>query len=99
MLITEYWRSHQNWSKYLGKRGQVIASSHMEVAASDQVSLTPYSYVLVDIDGERLSLMGGVGEDFAIGDQVMVVLRKIKKEAPSEVLTYGLKVTKKGANG
>lgn len=97
--MVEYWRSHQHWSKYLGKQGTVLSSSLMEVAASDQVTLTPYSYIVIEVEGELLSLMGVVGEEFAIGEQVQIVFRKLKKEAQSEVLTYGLKVTKKGVNG
>lgn len=94
MQITEYWRSHQHWSKYLGKQATVLASSLMTVAAADQAALTPYSYVLVEVEGERLSLMGVVGEEFSVGEQVQLVLRKLKKEAQAEVLIYGLKVAK-----
>jgi uncharacterized OB-fold protein len=98
MNILESWRANQQWSTYLGQQGRVLASSHMEVAATDQVGFTPYSYVLVEVAGERLSLMGAVGEDFQAGDQVRIVLRKLKREAAAEVITYGLKVTKQGVS-
>ncbi len=91
MKTTESWRNNKNWSKYLGKEGTVISASLMEVAASDQVAFLPYAYLLVDLGEEKISLMGVAGESFEIGDQVKLVLRKIKKEAPEEVIAYGLK--------
>lgn len=91
MLITEYWRANKNWAKYLGKRGKVLAASMMEVAASDQVELLPYAYLLVELDQEKISLMGSAHQKFEIGDEVEIVLRKIKKEAQSEIICYGIK--------
>ncbi len=93
MQITEYWRSNQNWAKYLGKRGKVLAVSMMEVAATDQVELLPYAYLLIELDKERISLMGAAHQEFMVGDEVEIVLRKIKKEAQQEVICYGLKAS------
>lgn len=95
MQITEAWRSNKNWSKYLGKRGRVLAVSLMEVAASEQIAFLPYSYLLVDLGDEKISLMGVASQNFSIGDEVEIVLRKIKKEAQAEVIVYGLKAEKK----
>ena len=92
MQITEYWRSNKNWSKYLGKKGKVLSVSMMEVSASDQTELLPYAYLLVELEKEKISLMGVAHQEFAIGDEVEIVLRKIKKEASSEIICYGLKV-------
>lgn len=92
MQITEYWRSNKNWSKYLGKKGKVLSVSMMEVSASDQTALLPYAYLLVDLGKEKISLMGVAHQEFKIGDEVELVLRKIKKEASQEIICYGLKV-------
>lgn len=94
MQITEYWRSNKNWPKYLGKKGKVLSVSMMEVSANDQIGLLPYAYLLVDLGEERVSLMGVANSEFAIGDGVELVLRKIKKEGQSEVICYGLKAEK-----
>lgn len=91
MQITEYWRSNQLWSKNLGKKGKVIAVSMMDVAATDQVSLLPYSYLLIELEDSRISVMGAAHESFKVGDEVELVLRKIKKEATQDIITYGLK--------
>ncbi len=91
MNITEYWRSNKNWSKYLGKKGKVLSVSMMEVSAPDQTDLLPYAYLLVDLGKEKISLMGSAHSEFKIGDEVEIVLRKIKKEASSEIICYGLK--------
>jgi len=94
MNITEYWRSNKNWSKYLGKKGKVLSVSMMGVSALDQTELLPYSYLLIDLGKEKLSLMGSAHSEFKIGDEVELVLRKIKKEAPQEIICYGLKAEK-----
>lgn len=94
MQITEYWRSNKLWSKYLGKKGRVLAVSMMEVAATDQVELLPYSYLVVQLGSEKLSLMGAAHQNFEVGDKVEIVLRKIKKEASPEIIVYGLKAEK-----
>lgn len=91
MQITEYWRSNKNWSKYLGKKGKVLSVSMMEVSASDQTELLPYAYLLVALEKEKISLMGVAHSEFKIGDEVEIVLRKVKKETLSEVICYGLK--------
>lgn len=91
MNITEYWRSNKNWSKYLGKKGKVLSVSMMEVSASDQTELLPYAYLLVDLGEEKISLMGVAHSEFKTGDEVELVLRKIKKEASQEIICYGLK--------
>lgn len=91
MQITEYWRSNKNWFKYLGKKGKVLSVSMMEVSASDQTDLLPYAYLLIELGQEKISLMGAAHSEFKIGDEVEIVLRKIKKEAPQEIICYGLK--------
>lgn len=91
MQITEYWRSNQLWSKNLGKIGKVLAVSMMDVAATDQVRLLPYSYLLIELEDSRVSVMGAAHESFKVGDEVELVLRKIKKEATQDIITYGLK--------
>ena len=93
MQITEYWRSNQFWSKNLGKKAKVVAVSMMEVAATDQSELLPYAYLLVDLGDEKISVMGAAHEHFKIGDEVELVLRKIKKEATKDIIIYGLKAS------
>ncbi len=94
MQITEYWRSNKNWSKYLGQKGKVLSVTMMEVSASDQTELLSYAYLLVDLGKEKISLMGVAHQKFKIGDEVEIVLRKIKKEAAQEIICYGLKAEK-----
>jgi len=91
MRVTESWRQNKTWAKYLGKEGVVVASTLMEVAATDQLAFLPYSYLVVNLGKEKISVMGAAGEAFNCGDKVKLVLRKIKKEAQAEVITYGLK--------
>ncbi len=95
MQITEYWRSNKTWSKYLGRKAKVLAVSMMDVAATDQVELLPYAYLLLELldNQEKISMMGAAHQFFLIGDEVEIVLRKIKKEGPTEIISYGLKAS------
>lgn len=94
MQITEYWRSNKEWSKYLGKKAKVLAVSMMEVAATDQAALLPYAYLLLDLGKKKISLMGVAHQEFEVGDEVEIVLRKVKKEAKEDIIVYGLKAEK-----
>lgn len=94
MKITESWRAHQKWSQYLGKEGLVLATSMMEVAATERLAFLPYSYLLIDLGEEHISVMGVAHQEFQIGDQVKLVLRKLKAEAESDIIVYGLKALK-----
>jgi len=94
MQTIEYWRSNKSWKKLLGKKGRVLASTFIRVASPDQEELLPYSYLVVDFGTEKMEMMGVAQQKFKIGDQVMAVLRKTKKEASSEIIVYGLKAQK-----
>lgn len=101
MKTTEVWRTAKDWQHYLGSTGRVLAVTSMEVAATDQVELLPYAYLLLELDSDsdqapvkRLSVMGAAGTSFQVGDRVELVLRKLKREGEAAVITYGLKAEK-----
>lgn len=88
----EYWRASQEWSKYLGKTGTVLASTVIRVASPELASSTPYSYVLVDLGTEKKELMGVGNDVFEPGATVRCVLRKLAKPSSTGIIRYGLKV-------
>ena len=94
MKTIEYWRSNKSWKKLLGKKGKVLTSTFIRVSSPDQEELLPYSYLLVDFGTEKMEMMGVAHQKFEIGDTVMAVLKKIKKEASSDIVVYGLKAQK-----
>lgn len=98
MKAPQYWRSHPEWQKWLGRKGTVIASTLIRVAAPEMSELLPYSYVLVEFgDGKtshKKELMGAGHEVFAVGDTVECVLRKVAVPRGHELIPYGVKVTK-----
>lgn len=94
MKPAEYWRKRSSWSKYLLKTGKIIASSHIFVAPTAQSEYAPYSFLVVDVEGERVECMGVPNQQFMAGDTVRFVLRRVAASTPSEPIPYGLKVEK-----
>lgn len=90
----KYWRDSKQLRGWLGKKGTVITSSIVHVAAPDQTAFTPYSYVLVDFKDQRHEFMGVDHQTFSNGDEVICVLRKIGITPPNGLIPYGIKVKK-----
>ena len=89
-----YWRANKNWSKWLGRRGIVIASTYIRVAADNQESLAPYSFIIIDFNGEKAEFMGVGHEQLSVGDTVECVLRRMSDSESHEIIEYGIKVKK-----
>lgn len=94
MQTIEYWRYNRQWATLIGQQGTVIVSTQVWVAPPDQEVFAPYDYVLVDIAGRHLEMMGCCGEHFTAGETVRIVLRKLAQDKKSAVIQYGLKVQK-----
>jgi uncharacterized OB-fold protein len=90
----KYWRQSKELKKWLGKKGTVIASSVVHVAAPDQSALTPYSYVIIDFGSEKREFMGADHQVFVEGDEVECVLRKMVTLETEGLIPYGVKVKK-----
>lgn len=94
MKPAQYWRQNKEWSKWLGRKGKVVASTMVRVAAPDRSLFTPYSYVIVEFGKERHEFMGASNDELVIGDVVECVLRKIGTSEKHELIQYGIKVAK-----
>lgn len=94
MQPAAYWRQSQHWSKWLGKRGAVIASTMIHVADTDRADLTPYAYAIVQFDDTRVELMGAGNQPICPGDIVECCLRKLAIPDNKGVIPYGIKVKK-----
>lgn len=90
----EYWRQAKKWHDWVGKTGQVVVSTVIRVAPPELADQTPYSFVLVDFDGQKKELMGVGHDTFQPGDRVKCVLRKLGQPSPDGIVPYGLKVEK-----
>jgi uncharacterized OB-fold protein len=90
----KYWRSTQTWKEWLGKRGRVVASTIINVAEPHLKDMAPYSYVIVDFGKEKKEFMGVVNQTFSAGDEVECVLRRFSVPEKSELIQYGIKVSK-----
>ncbi len=89
-----YWRASKQWSKWLGRRGEVISATQMEVAIPEISPWTPITFALVDFGTERHEFMVAGQATVQSGDQVECVLRKLSVPDEKGVISYGIKVQK-----
>jgi uncharacterized OB-fold protein len=94
MKPAQYWRHKKQIKDYLGKLGQVVASTVIRTTSPGLSHMTPYSYVVVDFAGEKKELMGVGNEMLEVGDKVVCVMRKMERGASNQLIDYGLKVKK-----
>jgi len=94
MKPAQYWRLNKSWSQWLGRRGEVIAVTQMQVGIPSLADQTPTLYALVDFGDMRHEFLV-IGQDtLQSGDQVECVLRKLGQPDESGVIPYGIKVQK-----
>jgi uncharacterized OB-fold protein len=90
-----YWRANKSWSEWLGKQGRVIGATRIRVAAPALEQSVPYSYVLADFGkAGKHEFIGAGHQEFAPGDHVKCVLRKIGESDPKSIIEYGIKLEK-----
>ncbi len=89
-----YTRHNKDWQHWLGKRGKVEAATYIRTAGEEHRVMTPYSYAVVDFDGERLELMGAGHEKLEAGQEVECVLRKNPEADRQGLINYVLKIKK-----
>ena len=94
MKPAAYWRASKEWSGWLGRRGKVVVSTLITVAAPEQEIMTPYSYAIIDFGDQKKEFMGAGHASLTIGDEVECVLRKLSVGQPHELIEYGIKVQK-----
>lgn len=93
MKAAEYYRKNKSWQVNLGKVGQVISKTTIRIAEPSLQKFTPYSLVLVDFKTEK-KLLIGVDSDYAIGDFVKCVFRKLQTQSQASLIIYGIKAQK-----
>ncbi len=89
-----YWRHNKTWSQYIGKEGTVVAETYIRVTETKRELFAPYSYVVVDIDGERIELMAEGHARLKVGDTVQCVLRKAVIPESDQIIEYCVKAKK-----
>lgn len=94
MKPAQYWREKQTIKEFLGRTGRVVANTVIRTTAPGLAYLTPYSYVVVDFEGEKREMMGVSGDILKSGDEVVCVMRKTELSEPNQLINYGLKVQK-----
>ena len=88
------WRQHKKLNAYLNKVGRLLVWTKILVAPSGFEHQVPYLVGIVDFGAERLPLqiVDCEEKDLKRNQKVMVVIRKIGRVKPDEVIEYGLKV-------
>lgn len=87
------WRQHKKLHQYLGKQGKLLVWTKIFVAPSGFEHQVPYLVGMVDFGNEKLPLqiVDCEEKDLKVNQKVKIVIRKIGKVKPDEVIEYGLK--------
>jgi uncharacterized OB-fold protein len=94
MKPAAYWRANKKWSQWIGRQGEVVAATRMQVAIPELAPWTPLSYALVDFADERHEFLVAGQDEVQAGDRVECVLRKLGQPDEKGVIAYGIKVRK-----
>lgn len=89
------WRKHKTLHNYLNKRGKLLVWTKVFVAPEGFEHQAPYLVGIVKFDdGEKLpvQIVDCEEKDLKVNKSVKVVIRKIGKGKPEEVIEYGIKV-------
>jgi uncharacterized OB-fold protein len=90
----EYWRANKEWAEWIGKEGEVIATTIILVPPLMLHSMAPYTFSLIKFDNEYKELSGVDNECLEIGDKVKCVFRRIADTDGKGIIMYGIKVKK-----
>jgi len=88
------WRQHKNLHTYLHKTGRLLVWTKIYAAQSGFEYEAPYIVGIVEFeDATRMPLqIVDVGEEhLKLNQKVVVVIRKIGKAKPEDVIEYGMK--------
>jgi len=88
------WRENENLNLWIGIKGQII--SYTQIYGTNSNDNNPYYVTLVKLDNGIFSTLSIVSEsiDIKIGDQVVLVLRRIKDPSKESIVEYGIKAKK-----
>lgn len=88
------WREHKNLRNYLGKAGKVLVWTKILVPPAGFEHEAPYLAGIVDFGDFKMpvQIVDCEEEDLKPNQKVKVVIRKIAKVKPDEVIEYGVKV-------
>ncbi len=89
------WRKHKGLKFYLGKKGKVLVWTKILVPPLGFEHQAPYLVGIVQFEGGQklpVQIVDCEEKDLKPNQKVEVVIRKIGKVKPEEVIEYGIKV-------
>ena len=88
------WRQHKKLNAYLSKVGRLLVWTKIMVAPAGFEHQVPYLVGIVDFADLKLPLqiVDCEEKDLKINQKLKIVIRRIGKVKPDEVIEYGLKV-------
>ena len=88
------WRQHKKLNAYLNKTGRLLVWTKIMVAPAGFEHQVPYLVGIVDFADLKLPLqiVDCEEKDLKINQKLKIVIRRIGKVKPDEVIEYGLKV-------
>ncbi|HAU98613.1 MAG TPA: hypothetical protein DCW55_00085 [Candidatus Pacebacteria bacterium] len=88
----QYYRQSAEWRAWIGKTGVVVQETTVFATPTDVCGNQAYQLALIELEnGERRVLPVCLGEQVAVGDRVMLVLRKLRDSQTNSVIEYGMK--------
>lgn len=95
MEPAHYYRASKNWNTDIGKRGVVVFETKLEVTSPELEQFLPYSFLIISFsDGTKREVVGEAQTEFAIGDIIVLELRKAAIPQPRQIIPYTLKAVK-----
>jgi len=85
------WRRQKTTRNLLGKRGIVISWTTIFTPPPQYKHIAPYHVVLVRLDdGSKITaqLVDSFGSEIQAKQRVIVVLRKLRENAPEDIIPY-----------
>ena len=89
------WRNQKYVARMIGKRGKIAAWTTIRVPPGAFMDQAPYPVVIVDLESEEritAQLVDFLPEHLAVGQPVIVIVRRIIQPNTDGVIPYGIKV-------
>src|SRR5659263_270978 len=87
------WRNTKELHNFLGKKGKIVVWTKIFVPPAGYEKQVPYIVGIIEFpDGKRKTLqIVDAGEELKVGQEVVLIVRRIGKAGAEDVIEYGIK--------
>ena len=90
------WRKTKLLNSYLGKTGRLLTWTQVSTAPTGFEYQSPYFVGIIQFDDKTkmpVQIVDCKSEDLKINLKLKLVVRRLKKPGPADVIDYGIKAT------